>query len=117
MANDLQVALYATMAREAYPEAPGIRMVWHYLRHNETIIIEPSPEKLEPVIARAVAQISEIESLPANIEAYVPKPSYLCPWCDYSGICTQRYGTRRAPALDDVARQMAYQHEWLTQGR
>jgi hypothetical protein len=69
--------------RRRFPHAHAVRLVWHYLRHDEELKSERTPEEaeaLEQDIVRRVRTIEAAAEFPAHESA-------LCDWCDYFGIC------------------------------
>lgn len=80
---DEQGSWYALAVRDRFPQASEIRLVWHYLRHDEQLKTTRSDQELELLkedIARRIAAIEAETVFPAQ-------ESGLCNWCDYFGIC------------------------------
>jgi hypothetical protein len=80
---DEQGGWYALAVRRRFPHARAVRLVWHYLRHDEELESERTPEEaeaLEQDIVRRVRTIEAAAEFPAHESA-------LCTWCDYFGIC------------------------------
>jgi hypothetical protein len=80
---DEQGGWYALAVRHRFPQAHAVRLVWHYLRHDEELESERTPEEaeaLEQDIVRRVRMIEAAAEFPAH-------ESSLCSWCDYFGIC------------------------------
>lgn len=96
---DMQVVLYAKAALDEYPEARGVRLVWHYLAFNEEIVLELDREELEAVLREVELTIADIELRGSDERNFPAKPSGLCPWCDYYGICPAGGGRRQRPTL------------------
>lgn len=80
---DEQGGWYALAVRRRFPHAHAVRLVWHYLRHDEELKSERTPEEaeaLEQDIVRRVRAIEAAAEFPAHESA-------LCDWCDYFGMC------------------------------
>jgi len=80
---DEQGGWYALAVRKRFPHAREVRLVWHYLRHDEEIESERTPEEAEALEQDIVCRVRTIEAA-AEFPAH---ESALCDWCDYFGIC------------------------------
>ena len=88
---DEQGGWYALAVRRRFPQAREVRLVWHYLRHDEDLATTRTPEEaqaLEKDIVRRARAIEAATDFPAQ-------ESRLCAWCDYLSICPAK-GHRRA---------------------
>ena len=88
---DEQGGWYALAVCRRFPQARTVRLVWHYLRHDEELISTRTREELEALendIVRRVRIIESATDFPAT-------ESRLCAWCDYLSICPAK-GHRRA---------------------
>lgn len=88
--EDWQLALYDVGVREAWPDAPGVRLVWHYVRHGKSIVSTRTPEQLEALKSEVADLIGKIEEEVARKDdpaAFKPERSPLCDWCDFRDLC------------------------------
>ncbi|MGD9676280.1 MAG: PD-(D/E)XK nuclease family protein, partial [Candidatus Bipolaricaulia bacterium] len=72
-----------------------IRLVWHYLRHDEELVSTRTPqeiERLERDIVRRVRAIEAAVDFPAQ-------ESPLCAWCDYLAVCPAKGHSLAVAAL------------------
>ena len=81
--EDWQLALYDIAVREAWPDAPGVRLVWHYVRHGKNLVSTRTPEQLEALKGQVRELIGRIE----DDHTFAPMRSPLCDWCDYRDLC------------------------------
>lgn len=81
--EDWQLAIYDIAVREAWPDAKGVRLKWHYLRHGKTITSTRTPEQL----AALKREILELIRAIRHDNEFAPKKSPLCDWCDYRDVC------------------------------
>lgn len=80
---DEQGGWYALAVKDRFPEASEVRLVWHYLRHDERLVTSRSERELHELKDDIEQRISLIEA-----EAvFPPQESALCNWCDYLAIC------------------------------
>lgn len=84
--SDEQLALYQLAVQEAYPEAQGIELVWHYVLFNVELRSIRTTEQLNELESQYKSLIDEIEStteFPLN-------ESRLCDWCGYWENCPSK---------------------------
>jgi putative RecB family exonuclease len=81
--SDWQLGIYELAVRESWPDAPGVRLVWHYLRHGTSLRSRRSPEALERLKREIVSLIVAIKS----DHEFPPRRNPLCDWCEYREIC------------------------------
>jgi putative RecB family exonuclease len=80
---DRQLALYQ-MGVEAKHGAGGpVRLVWHYLLRDQVRVSTRSPQQLEALRSETIERIQAIEAE----RDFEPRPSTLCTWCEFNGIC------------------------------
>jgi putative RecB family exonuclease len=89
--NNRQLALYSIAVKEEFGKEKNVKLIWHYLAHNENICIIKTNEDLENLKAEVIALINEIE----NTKQFPPNPSRLCDWCEYKNICTSYSGQKK----------------------
>ncbi|MCX5788456.1 MAG: PD-(D/E)XK nuclease family protein [Elusimicrobia bacterium] len=88
--KDWQLALYEVAAREAWPDTTGVRLIWHYVRHGQTIVSTRTPEQLTALKSEVARLIGAIEAEVArkdDPQAFKPVRGPLCDWCDYRDLC------------------------------
>ncbi|MCZ6691234.1 MAG: PD-(D/E)XK nuclease family protein [Planctomycetota bacterium] len=81
--SDRQLALYQMGVQDGELEVHRVRLVWHYLRHGETLTSEREPKVLADLRRRTLAQAHEIE----GATDFPPRETRLCAWCEYLEIC------------------------------
>lgn len=96
-----QLALYWRGLLERYPETKGGVLVWHYLQHNETKRIDPSPTLLEAAADWVRTSAQEIrlrlDGEAESKERFPAKPSILCKWCEFGYACAANPYRATAP--------------------
>lgn len=80
---DWQLALYELAVRRDWPDAPAVRLKWHYVRHGKTLTSVRSPEARDALRAEAAALIARIK----HDHDFAPAPGPLCDWCEYKDLC------------------------------
>jgi len=81
--RDPQLALYQHGLVQLQPEVRSVRLVWHYLVHGRVLVSERTPERVRVAVGEAVRTIERIEA----DQAFEPRESPLCRWCEYRPIC------------------------------
>ncbi len=81
--EDEQGGWYALAVRERFPHASDVRLVWHYLRHDEQLVTSRTAAELARLRERILRRIRDIETK----TVFPAQESALCSWCDYHGIC------------------------------
>ncbi len=94
MENDHQLPLYQVGVQQAYPDADHVKLVWHYLAVDKTIVRERTPVQLSDMRKLLMEKIDTIEAA----TEFKARPSPLCNWCDYNSICPDRKG---GPKLEE----------------
>jgi putative RecB family exonuclease len=84
--GDRQLALYQIALQQMWPDMGQVRLVWHYLLFDRTIVSARSPERLDELTGKTCRLIDEIEAA----EDFPPKESALCEWCEYPDLCPNR---------------------------
>lgn len=94
---DEQGGWYAIAVWERFPHASEVRLVWHYLRHDEQLVTTRSNQELEQLKENIAGRIAVIEA-----ETVFPaQESGLCNWCDYYSICPAKGHQLAAEALPE----------------
>ena len=83
--SDRQLALYMIGVKNNYPDARGVKLIWHFLAFDKEIDSTRSDEELEELKKETIKLIDRIESE----ERFEPNPSFLCDWCEYKPVCKQ----------------------------
>jgi putative RecB family exonuclease len=78
-----QLALYSIAIKEEFGKDKNIRLIWHYLAHNQNVYIRKTDKDLENLKTEVIALINEIE----QTKHFPPTQSRLCDWCEYKSMC------------------------------
>jgi len=81
--QDRQLALYQIGVQQEFRDATQVRLVWHYMAFDKTLISERNREQLEELQLSTVELIRRIESA----KEFPPRKSALCDWCEFQDIC------------------------------
>jgi RecB family exonuclease len=84
--RDRQLALYQAGVEGMWPGAPGVRLVWHYLRFDERLVSTRSREQMEAVLGETARVVDEVEAE----TLWSPTVSRLCTWCPYWDLCPEK---------------------------
>jgi len=83
--SDRQLALYMIGVKNNYPDARGVKLIWHFLAFDKEIDSTRSDEELEALKKETIKLIDKIES-EKSFDANV---TFLCDWCEYRPVCKQ----------------------------
>jgi len=83
--SDAQLALYQVGLGRVFPEQRGVRLIWHYLVHDQCIELEKTEAELAAFERRTRAAIDAV----AQAERFDPRPTTLCRWCEYHDLCPE----------------------------
>ena len=83
--KDKQLAIYALGIKHKYLDVKNITLVWHFLKFNKEMRLNPSNQQLSKLSSQLISSIDAIE----NTKKYPRNPSVLCNWCSYKPICPQ----------------------------
>jgi len=81
--EDRQLALYQLGLEHERVRAPAVRLVWHYLVHDQVRVSERSREKLAALRAEVAALVERVRAE----TRFEPRPVPLCGWCAYNDRC------------------------------
>ncbi|MFH1016791.1 MAG: PD-(D/E)XK nuclease family protein [Pseudomonadota bacterium] len=82
--QDRQLAFYEIGVRQTFPQiVDRMRLVWHYVVFNQTIVSTRSSEALDTVKKETVGLIDEIEAT----KTFETRESFLCNYCAYYDLC------------------------------
>jgi putative RecB family exonuclease len=93
--RDRQLGLYELGVREQLPEAGEIRLVWHYVVPDQvrsSTRTDAQRDALREATARTIDRIR-------SEQAWAPRPSGLCDWCEFRPHCPAFGGTRPEAAV------------------
>lgn len=116
--SNRQLALYALGAKDQYPNAKDIRLIWHFLAFNKKIESTRTNEQLTQLKKDLIHLIDIIE----QEENYLTRPSMLCNWCEFKQICHQwspLFKTKEKPEikqLKTVEKDLVDRYVTLKQG-
>jgi len=95
--RDRQLALYEMAVRAELGETGAVRLVWHFVLLNQVRTSMRTPEQLASLRGEIGDMIDRIR---AETE-WVPRPSPLCDWCEYKGMCPAFANERSGPSAPD----------------
>jgi putative RecB family exonuclease len=84
--EDRQLAMYSIWVKKKYKDAKSVKLIWHMLAFNETVISERNEKQEEKLQNEILEKIKTIEK--AEKDKIFPKnPSKLCDYCLYRSHC------------------------------
>ena len=81
--TDRQLALYQIGLRERFGEKQPMRLVWHFVRRNQTRSSSRSPEQLAELRENTLGLVDKIR----HATIFEPRVSALCGWCEFKTRC------------------------------
>jgi putative RecB family exonuclease len=84
--EDRQLAMYSIWVKNKFSEAKSVKLVWHMLAFNETVISERSKSQEEFLIKEILEKIKVIEEA-EKLGDFPKNPSKLCDYCLYKKTC------------------------------
>ena len=81
--QDRQLALYQIGIQQEFRDAERMRLVWHYLAFDKSLMSQRESDQLRELTERTVELIREIEAA----KEFPPRKSALCSWCEFQDIC------------------------------
>ena len=81
--SDRQLALYQIGIQQEFRDAAQVRLIWHYMAFDKSLVSERNQQQLEELQSSVVELIQEIEST----KEFPPQKSALCDWCEFQDIC------------------------------
>lgn len=100
--RDRQLALYQLGVTLQLPDVSSIRLVWHYLAHDRTMVSIRTPDQLRSLRHEVIALIERIESS-ARMADFPARKGALCHWCEYQPVCPAWQDERPADGLPGAA--------------
>ncbi len=76
---DRQLAFYHLGLQEELEKEIKVKLIWHFLAHNKTIISSRTPEQLEKLKSQTLELIKTIE----NTSVWQPCNKPWCDWCSF----------------------------------
>lgn len=98
---DWQLALYELAVRREWPDAKGVRLKWHYVRHGKTLTSvrdEAARAGLLEAVTKTIAAIK-------HDHEFQPNPGPLCDWCEYKDLCPVFAHPQKVAALPPAERK------------
>jgi RecB family exonuclease len=99
---DRQLGLYQAGVEKLWPGAPGVRLVWHYLRFDERLRSIRSREQIAALLHGTADLVDAVEAE----TLWEPTVSPRCAWCPYWDLCPEkkhewalRHAAREEPSL------------------
>jgi len=92
-----QLALYALAILNSYQDAKDVKLLWHFLAFDKTIVLQKTQEELDKLKKDTIELIDKVNST----EKFDPRVSKLCDWCEFRPICPEwkhAYKTESLPA-------------------
>src|SRR3989344_1428422 len=85
---DRQLALYSLALKEEFKDGKDIRLIWHYLDHDELRISVRTDKQLRQLKKEILLMIDEIHE--AEKRSTFPfMKSKLCSWCEFKNQCPE----------------------------
>ena len=84
--SDRQLALYQLGVQRQWPDSKNVDLVWHYLRFDKELRSTRDARQLEQLEQKTIGAIRSVEAAERE-NAFTPKKSELCQWCEYQAIC------------------------------
>jgi len=91
---DRQLALYQIAVAERFGRDEEVRLGWHYLARNQTRTSSRSTAQLAALRSATTGLIERI----GRTEAFEPRTSNLCNWCEFNDVCPAIVGEERSAA-------------------
>ncbi|MBI3565780.1 MAG: PD-(D/E)XK nuclease family protein [Elusimicrobia bacterium] len=98
---DWQLALYEIAVRREWPDAKGVRLQWHYVRHGKTLTSARDEAARARLLEDVVATVRAIK----RADEFPPKKGPLCDWCEYRDLCPEFKHETRVAALPPAERK------------
>lgn len=99
--KDRQLALYQIGIQHRLNDVKGVKLIWHYLRANRSLVSTRTPDQLEELRFDTIRLIDTIEDAKVR-EEFPPHESMLCDWCEFRQLCPAK---RHAVTLSEKSPQ------------
>lgn len=87
--KDNQLAMYSIWVKQNHPEAKSVKLIWHMLAFNETVISERNVKQENKLLEEILKKIREVEQAEKD-HNFPKKPSILCDYCTYKKTCWKK---------------------------
>ncbi|HWO58034.1 MAG TPA: PD-(D/E)XK nuclease family protein [bacterium] len=84
--RDRQLALYQIGIQRRLNDVKNVRLIWHYLRANRSLVSTRTPDQLEELRFDTIRLIDTIEEAKVKND-FPPHESMLCDWCEFRELC------------------------------
>lgn len=84
--RDRQLALYQIGIQRRLNDVKKVKLIWHYLRANRSLVSTRTPDALEELRFDTMRLIDSIEDAKVR-EEFPPHESMLCDWCEFRELC------------------------------
>jgi len=84
--QDRQLALYQLGLMQRWPDAKNVKLVWHYLAADKTIVSSRTTADLQTLEREVIDAIHDIEK-ESQLGRWEVRVSRLCEWCEYKSLC------------------------------
>ncbi|MBI4345342.1 MAG: PD-(D/E)XK nuclease family protein [Elusimicrobia bacterium] len=101
---DWQLAIYDSAIRRLWPGLGEVRLVWHFLRHGQKIVVTRRPEQ-QPVLDREVHDLILKIWADQGAGRFVYREGPLCDWCDFKEECPRWKHVEAFAALPEDERK------------
>ncbi len=101
---DWQLAIYDSAIRRVWPGVGDVRLVWHFLRHGQKIVVTRRAEQQAPLDKEVHDLILRIWGDQATGK-FAYKESPLCDWCDFKEVCPRWKHVEAFEALPEDERK------------
>jgi len=95
--EDRQLALYQIGVQKLWPEAKGVRLIWHLVAFDVEMRSSRTPEALNALKKELGKLINRIEAE----REFPPHESALCGWCPYWDLCPVKKHLVKVEALPE----------------
>lgn len=86
--SDRQLAMYSIWVKDNFNDVKSVKLVWHMLKFDETIMSERNEEQLNDLHNEIVSKIENLKRAEEE-NNFPPNVSKLCEWCLYQDICQE----------------------------
>ncbi len=93
--EDRQLALYALAILNSYQDAKDVKLIWHFLAFDKTMVLQKTQEELDKLKKETIGLIDKVNST----KTFGPKVSKLCDWCEFRPICPEWKHVYKTEAL------------------
>jgi putative RecB family exonuclease len=99
--QDRQLALYQIGIQHRLNDVKKVKLIWHYLRANRSLVSTRTQDALEELRFDTIRLIDTIEEAKVRNE-FPPHESMLCDWCEFRHLCPAK---RHAVTVSEMTPQ------------